>query len=409
MNIVLRLAWRNLWRHQRRTWLTVGAMVFANTLLVFMISMQFSMYGLMIENTLKLFTGHMQVQAPGYKDDQKMRQAVANIVPLATRLRTEFPDGKIAARGQAFALASSEDRSYGVGIIGVEPEYEPEVSSIPGLIKEGRYVRENDATEIVIGAVLARNLRVTIGDELTLLGSGLDGSFAAAVMTIVGIFDSGVVDVDRNIAQVPLGAFQDIFFMNGAGHQVVISAPTLDAAATVMPDIVAALPPDAGLVVQDWDALQPGLKQAIKADMSSAFFMYGILVILVAFSVLNTQLMSVLERTHEFGIVMSLGLKPGQLGRLVMLETALLGLLGFVLGAIGGALLTMYFGVSGLSIPGMEEMAANFNLPPRVYLEATPLSTVIGPSVVFLFTLLAAAYPALRLYKLHPVEAMRTN
>ena len=88
------------------------------------------------------------------------------------------------------------------------------------------------------------------------------------------------------------------------------------------------------LVVHDWDALQPGLKQAIKADMSSAFFMYGILVILVAFSVLNTQLMSVLERTHEFGIVMSLGLKPGRLGRLVMLETAILGLLGLVLGAL---------------------------------------------------------------------------
>ncbi|MBT8089635.1 MAG: FtsX-like permease family protein [Gammaproteobacteria bacterium] len=409
MNIVMRLAWRNLWRHQRRTWLTVGAMMFANTLLVFMISMQFSMYGLMIENTLKLFTGHMQIQAPGYKDDQKMRQTVADIVPLAASLRAEFPDEKIAARGQAFALASSEDRSYGIGIFGVEPEFEPQVSSIPGLIKEGRYVRGKNATEIVVGAVLARNLRVGIGDELTLLGSGLDGSFAAAVVTIVGIFDSGVVDVDRNIAQIPLGAFQDIFFMDGAGHQVVISAPTLDAAAAVLPKIVAAMPPGSDLVVHDWDALQPGLKQAIKADMSSAFFMYGILVILVAFSVLNTQLMSVLERTHEFGIVMSLGLKPGQLGRLVMLETTLLGLIGFVLGAIGGVLLTSYFGVNGLSIPGMEEMAANFNLPTRVYLEATPLSVVIGPSVVFLFTLLAAAYPALRLYKLHPVEAMRTN
>ena len=246
MNIVLRLAWRNLWRHQRRTWLTVGAMVFANTLLVFMISMQFGMYGLMIENTLKLFTGHMQVQAPGYKDDQKMRQTVANIAPLAASLRAKFPNERIAARGQAFALASSKDRSYGIAILGVEPEFEPQVSSIPGLVKDGRYVRGNTATEIVIGAVLARNLRVKIGDELTLLGSGLDGSFAAAVVTVVGIFDSGVVEVDRSIAQIPLGAFQDIFFMDGAGHQVVINAPTLDAAAVVLPEIVAALPPDAG-------------------------------------------------------------------------------------------------------------------------------------------------------------------
>ena len=409
MNIVVRLAWRNLWRHQRRTWLTVGAMVFSNTLLVFMISMQFGMYDLMIDNTLEVFTGHMQIQAPGYKDDQKMRQTVPDIVPLADRLRAEFPNESIAARGWAFALASSEERSYGVGIFGVEPEFEPQVSSIPGLIEEGRYVERSDAPEIVIGAVLARNLRVGIGDELTLLGSGLDGSFAAAVVSIVGIFESGVPDIDRNIAQMSLGAFQDIFFMEGAGHQVVISAPSLEAAELVLPDIIAALPTDADLVVHDWDALQPGLKQAIRADMSSAFFMYGVLVVLVAFSVLNTQLMSVLERTHEFGIVMSLGLKPGQLGRLVMLETAFLGLIGFVLGAIGGAILTAYFSVNGLSIPGMEEMAANFNLPTRIYFEPTPLTMALGPLVVFVFTLLAAAYPAMRLYKLHPVEAMRAN
>jgi ABC-type lipoprotein release transport system permease subunit len=384
-------------------------MVFSNTLLVFMISMQFGMYDLMIDNTLKVFTGHMQVQAPGYKDDQKMRQAVPDIVPLANRLRSGFPEEDIAARGWAFALASSEERSYGVGIFGVEPEFEPRVSSIPGLIAKGRYLERPDATEIVIGAVLARNLRVGLGDELTLLGSGRDGSFAAAVATIVGIFESGMPDVDRNIAQMPLRTFQDVFYMQGAGHQVVIMAPTLKAAEVALPAVAAALPADGSLVVHDWDALQPGLKQAIKADMSSAFFMYGILVILVAFSVLNTQLMSVLERTHEFGIVMSLGLKPGQLGRLVMLETAFLGLIGFALGAVGGALLTAYFSVNGLSIPGMEEMAANFNLPPRVYFEATPWTMAIGPFVVFAFTLLAAVYPALRLYKLHPVEAMRTN
>ena len=120
MNVVVRLAWRNLWRHQRRTWLTVGAMVFSNTLLVFMISMQFGMYELMIDNTLKVFTGHMQVQAPGYKDDQKMRQTVPRILPLAKGLRDEFPTENIAARGWAVALASSEERSYGVGVFGVD-------------------------------------------------------------------------------------------------------------------------------------------------------------------------------------------------------------------------------------------------------------------------------------------------
>jgi len=408
-NIILRLAWRNLWRHSKRTWLTIGAMVFSNTLLVFMISIQFGMYDLMIENTLKVFTGHMQIQAPGYKDDKKMRQVTPHVVALAAQLREEFPTQAIAARGWAFALASSKERSYGIGIFGVEPEFEPRVSNIPGLVNEGRYLHASGATEIVIGAVLARNLRVKIGDELTLLGSGLDGSFAAAVVNVVGIFESGVPDIDRNFAEMPLETFQDVFYMEGAGHQVVVSATTLDDAKLLGPEIAAALPAGTGLVVHDWDALQPGLKQAIQADMSSAFFMYGILVILVAFSVLNTQLMSVLERTHEFGIVMSLGLKAGRLGRLIMLETALMGMIGLVIGAITGVIFTYWFTVNGLSIPGMEEMAATFNLPARIYPQVTPWTIVAGPSVVFLFTLLASAYPALRLHRLHPVEAMRAN
>jgi ABC-type lipoprotein release transport system permease subunit len=407
MDIVLRLAWRNLWRHARRTWLTIGAMVFSNTLLVFMISFQFSMYGLMIDNTLQIFSGHMQVQAPGYKDDQKMRQVVPAVQPLAQQLRNELDSDRIAARGWAFGLASSEERSYGIGIYGVEPDFEPGVSNIPGLITDGRYLGRNDAMEIIIGKVLSRNLRVGVGDELTLLGSGLDGSFAAAIVTVVGIFESGVKDIDRNIAEMPLGSFQDVFYMDGAGHQVVILAPTLDEVPQLQSEVAAGLPDE--LVVHDWNALQPGLKQAIQADMSSAFFMYGILVILVAFSVLNTQLMSVLERTHEFGVVMSLGMKPGRLGRLVMLETALRGFLGLLLGAVAGALFTYWFTMNGLSYPGMEEMAANFNLPGRVYPEVSLLRTLFGPAIVFLFTLLAAAYPAWRLHRLHPVAAMRAN
>ncbi len=408
MDITLRLAWRNLWRQPRRTWLTTGAMVFSNVLLIFMISLQFGMYGLMIDNTLRIFSGHVQVQAPGYNDDKKMRQIVHDVRPLAKELRADLDSETIAARAQAFGLASSEERSYGIGVYGVEPAYEPNVSNIPGLVKEGRYLGDIDAYEIVIGSILARNLRVAVGDELTLLGSGLDGSFAAAVLEIVGTFDSGVRDIDRSIGEIPLGAFQEIFYMNGAGHEVVIMAPSLGEVPALQSRVESTIAGRDGLVVLDWDALEPGLKQAIKADISSAFFMYGILVILVAFSVLNTQLMSVLERTHEFGVVMALGMKPSRLGGLVMLETALMGLMGLVLGAAAGAAVTLWLGTQGYSIPGMEEMAAQFNLPARIYPKTTWLSTLIGPTVVFIFTLLAAVYPALRLRRLRPVEAMRS-
>jgi ABC-type lipoprotein release transport system permease subunit len=408
MNITLRLARRNLWRHPRRTWLTIGAMVFSNALLVFMISLQFGMYELMIDNTLQAFTGHLQVQAPGYKDDAKMRQVVPDAEQLAATLRQELALETITARSAAFVLLSSEDRSYGVQIIGVDPRFESSVSTVPGLVKEGRYPDDRDAQEIVIGTVLARNLKVAPGDELTLLGSGRDGSFAAAVAEVVGIFESGVTEMDRSIAEVPLGFFNDVFYMEGAAHSIVIVTPGLSFIDDYRLRVEALLPADADVIVHDWDALQPGLKQAIQADLSSAFFMYGVLVILVAFSVMNTQLMSVLERTHEFGIVMALGLTPGRLGRLVILETSMMGLAGLFLGALAGGLVTLWFTYNGFSYPGMDQMAANFNLPSRFYPQATLLTLFLGPAVVFIGSILSALYPALRLHWLHPVEAMRS-
>ncbi|MCD4749392.1 MAG: FtsX-like permease family protein [Thermoanaerobaculales bacterium] len=407
MNLNFRMAWRNLWRSPRRTWLTVGAMVFSNILLVFMISLQLGMYGMMIDNSLRALTGHLQVQAPGFLDDNKIRQVVPDVMGLAQELRDGLGTDQVAARASAFALVSSADRSYGLLITGVQPEFETHVSSLPGLVEEGRFLSDASAAEAVIGRVLARNLRVDLGDELTFLGSGRDGSFAAAVVTVVGIFDSGMPDLDRGFAEIPLEFFQDIFSMDSAGHAVVIMAEDLLRVSTMKSRVSALLPDDENLVIHDWDALLPGLKQAIQADFASAWFMYAVLVVLVAFSVLNTQLMSVLERTKEFGIVMSLGVTPARLGRLVMLETALMGAVGMLLGVLLGGALVVWLNHYGFSYPGLEEMAGKFNVPGRIYPQISALGLLLGPVLILVSSVLASFYPAIRLRWLAPVAAMR--
>jgi len=382
-------------------------MVFSNVILIFMVSLQIAMYGTMIDNTLRTSTGHLQIQARGYKDQQKIRQSVTDVAALAARMREELELEDVAPRAAAFALVSSAERSYGIQIVGVEPESERRVSNLPGLIRQGRFFDDARAPEIVIGQLLARNLRVSVGDELTLLGSGRDGSFAAAVMSVVGVFESGNPDLDRLLAQVPLAFFQDTFAMEADGHNVVLFAPSLFQVSALKERVSASLPPDDDLVVLEWDALMPGLKQAIQADMSGGWFMYAVLIVLVAFSVLNTQLMSVLERTKEFGIVLSLGLTPGRLGRLVLLETTLMGLVGLLLGMLLGGALVTWFSIYGLAFPGLEQMAGKFNLPDRVYMEVTALGLLLGPLLVLISSLLAALYPMARLRRIEPVEAMR--
>ena len=403
-----RLAWRNIWRQKRRTWLTASAMIFSNTLLVFMISLQFGSYDMMINNTLRMFSGQIQVQRDGYQDSQKMRQSVSNIRQLANSIRRQFPAASVAARANAFVLVSSEDRSFGSQVVGVEPAYEPGVSTIPGLLAQGRYLEDPAAAEIVIGSVMARNLKVTVGDELTFLGSGMDGSFAAGVVRVVGIFDSGSQDLDRSLAEIPLAYFQDAFAMGDSGHVIALSLDELSAVPDIIEPLKAAISGQGDLLALDWEALMPGLKQAIQADMTSAWFMYGVLIILVAFSVLNTQLMSVLERTREFGVVMALGIRPRRLAFLVLLETFLMASLGLLIGVLLGSLVSGYFAHVGFAYPGMDEMAAKFNMPAVMYPALDPFSLMLGPLVVFVFCLFAAIYPALKLYGLRPVEAMRS-
>jgi putative ABC transport system permease protein len=406
-DISLRLAWRNLWRHKRRTWLTVGAMIFSNCLLVFSISLQFGSYDMMIDNTLQAFSGHIQLQHEKYLDTPKMRYTLPAIAETAQGLRDELALENITARSVGFALASSEDRSYGLQILGVEPLYEPKVSSIPGLVTQGRYLQADSFDEIVIGSVLARNLKVKVGDELTFLGSGLDNSFAAGVVQIVGIFESGLPDLDRNMAQISLAYFDDTFAMQGQGHSIAIRANHIDDVSHLQTRINTLFDKQQDIAVRHWDELQPGLKQAIQADMTSAWFMYIVLIVLVAFSVLNTQLMSVLERTREFGTMMALGLRPGNLSRLVVMETLMMSCLGLFLGVLIGFIITAYLSVVGFYYPGMEEMAVRFNLPDRMYPSISLLSLLLGPGIVAFCSLLAAIYPATRLYRLLPIEAMR--
>jgi putative ABC transport system permease protein len=407
MTLNLRMAWRNLWRHKRRTWLTATAMIFSNVLLVFMISLQFGSYDMMINNTLQSFSGHFQIQRDGYNDNPKLRLSIESIQPLATEMRRSMPETRVAARAAAFALASSEQRSFGIQVIGVQPEFEAGVSTIPGLISQGSFLDDPNAAEIVMGAVMARNLKVGIGDEITLLGSGRDGSFAAGVLTVIGVYESGSKAMERSFAEIPLGYFQEIFAMGNHGNSIAVAVDSLDHVAPELIKAKQAISGRDGLAVLNWNELHPGLKQAIQADLSSAWFMYGVLIVLVAFSVLNTQLMSVLERTREFGVITALGIKPRKLASLVVLETALMALIGLIIGVFLGWLVAFYFNVVGFSYPGMEEVAARFNLPGKMYPSVTVFSMMLGPVVVFLFCLLASIYPAMRLYRIQPVEAMR--
>jgi putative ABC transport system permease protein len=408
VGIALTMAWRNLWRNPRRTWLTVSAIGFVTVLMIFLITIQLGSYDMIIDSSLRIFTGQLQVQREGYLDKPQIRKTIPDTTELADRLRAvpALETTGIAVRAFGFALASSSARTYGVEVAGVEPHFEPRVSTIPKLIESGRYFERIDAQEAVVGETLARNLKIKVGDELTLLGSARDGSVAATIVSVAGVFRSGVAEVDRHLVQLPLKTFQQVFGMGDAAHAIVFLPPSIEALPAVEREVKARLPANEDLVVLDWNRLVPGLKQLIQADWTTGWFMYVALILVVTFSILNTFIMSVLERTREFGIMLALGTAPVRIGVLVVLESALLAAVGLAIGLAVGVGLALYFYLYGFTFPGMRELYGQYGLPGVLYPQLSFVSVALGPLVIFGFILLASLYPTLRIRRLNAVEAM---
>ncbi|MDH5393878.1 MAG: FtsX-like permease family protein [Gammaproteobacteria bacterium] len=401
-------AWRNIWRNKRRTILTMCAIGFGASLIVFSVGLQLGQYDLMISGSTRIYQGLVQVQKKGYLDEARMRNSIADAQTLANNIRKTTAINDVAVRANGFALVSSRERTYGVAVIGVETRHEGNVSIIPGLVKEGRYLANDNASEVVIGRSLAKNLKITLGDELTILGSGRDGSIAATIFPVVGIFDSGSRELDRGLVQIPLNSFQQVFSMGNHAHAVVIyhqNAELVDTLKTQLQPLLKAADPD--LLALGWDQIQPGIKESIELDYSSGWFMYIVLVAIITFSIMNTFLMSVLERTREFGIMLALGFKPINIGKLVMMEALILTLFALIAGTLIGLAVNYYFLINGLTFEGMEEIAAQYNMPATITPQISIESTLLGPAVILIFTLLAALYPAMKIRKLEPVEAMR--
>ena len=409
MSIDVKMAWRNIWRNPRRSILTISAIAFASILLVFMLSWQFGSYDTMINSAVRIHTGHLQVQAKGYKEKNNIRLVVPDPAGVGRILDKTPGVAAYTFRANAFSLASSRERTYGIIVVGIDPVREAEVSTLRKLVRQGNYLSEGDSDQALVGELLAKNLQVSLGDELVLLGQGRDGTIAATVVKVKGIYSSGQDEFDRSSIHIPLKSFQDVYVMRGAVHEVVALCRSLEDVPAIKKAVAAGIQKmdtRHHLVALDWMELMPGLIQGIQMDLVSGLIFYFILIVVVAFSILNTFLMCIFERTREFGVLMAIGTTPRRLTKLLLIESTTMTVVGIVIGIIAGSLITWYFQVHGIVISGTSELLSQYGMPERMFPQLSLLSVSIGPGAVLVITLLTALYPALKVGRLRAVEAM---
>jgi putative ABC transport system permease protein len=404
--MLLALAWRNLWRRPQRTVLSLVSIAIVAALLVLMLSFQLSVYATMKEATLRIFDGYAQFQPAGYHDDPTLDRTIRQPIELAREAATLPGVTAAAPRVNGFAILANGPRSYGAAVIGVDPATEARISSIGSTVQSGRYLAASDSDAAILGDILARNLGLAVGGKVTLLGQARDGSVAADVLKVVGVYHSGVPDLDRTILEMPLARAQETFGMEGDANTIALGGPSLAGVNHALPGL-RHIGRRAGVSVLGWAAMEPALNQAIELKYATSMLFYLTLVVVVAFIILNTLLMSVLERTREFGTLLALGMRSAQIGAMVWVELLGLALLGCAIGvAIGGGA-TLWLQATGVEFASLGKVLAQYGLPPRLYPALTPLSASIGPGAILIAILVGGLVPYLRVARLTPALAMR--
>ena len=401
-----RVAWRNLWRNARRTWLTAGGIAFAVMLIVFAMSLQYGGYAQQIDNATSLLSGHVQIQNRAFVEQSRFEQTVADVTALMGKLEGQPGLASVAPRVEAFALISADERSFGAQVLGVDVQRERRTVRFFDRVARGRTIAGgNDA---IIGEALARNLDVEVGGELVLLGTGKEGGVAALALDVAGIFRTGIADLDRGLVAAPLGTVQDAFALGDEAHTLAIRVQRVADSARVAQALNAWLPEP--LAAWSWEELLPDVKQGIELDRVSAWFLYGIVIVVVTFSVVNSFIMTVFERVREFGMLRAIGMRPGKIVLMVQIEAACVWALGAALGLALIVPVILWLGRYGLYLGDeMGSIAESIYIPDRLYPALVPAVFAGAPLIMLLGTQIAAFIPSLRIHRLRPVTALRAE
>ncbi len=406
MRLYLRLAWRNIWRHKRRTIIIVVALAMCMWLMMFYDGLLAGFTDAIYGNAVKILGGNIQVHEAGYSENSLSKP----IMPLSE-------DEKIAAyaltlpnvvgasrRIETDGLATSREGSFGVSIIGIEPELEAPLSVLSKNVVSGKYIQSDDGDLVFIGKGLADELNVAEGEKFTLIGRDAHNQMRKRTMTVGGIYDVNMPELEKGIVYMSLQEAQQLYNLNGKSTMVMVTLSNIGKEKSVIAGIKDQFP---GTDIGSWQTKYPELTSAITTK-SGAMNVFSFVIILIAgIGILNMLLMAVYERTREIGFLGAMGIRPGGINLLFLLEGALIGLVGITAGILFGLLFNFLFQQVGMDFSKFSNVTAYAALISGKVYPSLGLEKIIGRVVVMLIVSIAAAfYPAWEASHREPAEAL---
>lgn len=415
----LRLAWRNLWRNPRRTLLTAAALGLGVLSMVASTDYMVGLFGRMIETTANGRTGHAQIHAPGFRETREEERVLREPAALLAKARALPVVEAAAARVWGTALLAIGDRSRSVQLFGIEPRDEAQVGKWTTRVVGGRFLSDHaakDATggEVVLGQLLARRLDVELGARVVLTAADVGtGEARSELLRVVGLLRTGDGGLDDGTAIVRREVAARLLGVGEAAHEIVLrlrdarEAPGVGLDREDKAQIEAAIAPltSETAIAEPWHAVQPMVAEMLRMQDAWMGIFLGLVFFVIAFVIVGTMSMALLERTWEFGLLRALGTPPGRIFGLVLAEAGWLGIVGGTFGAVGGHLLSRVLEHVGLDFGEDVQMIVSFHEPIR---PVPDLPLAFGMAAIFVvLTILVSVVAAFRATRVEPGLALR--
>ncbi|HLP62225.1 MAG TPA: FtsX-like permease family protein [Candidatus Deferrimicrobium sp.] len=406
--MMLKIAFRNIFRHKRRSILTALSMVGGFVLSAFFIGWSDGSYKGIIDAFTRSRTGHIQVHQGDYLDRPSLHKTIVHLPELDIIFKETPGIDSWSPRLYCPALVSVGEKSAGAKIIGIDPVKENRTTLFNDKIIAGTALHPGALKETIIGKGLAKLLKAKIGDDAVILSQAADGSIANDKYKIIGIMDSGDEIGDRMAFYLPIDAARELLVMQGRCHEIAITVNNLDRVLPVSKSLekkISALEP--GLAVEPWQVFAKAFYIAMKADEKGMWVSLIIIIFVVAVGVLNTVLMSVLERRREYGVLKAVGTKATQIVKMVLSEMSILSLFSILIGIALGLLVNYYITVHGYTLP--EPLTYGGMTFQTLKGEINARSFYIPAVTIFMAAVLVSIFPAIKAARTDPAKSMRTH
>ncbi|MUP16193.1 ABC transporter permease [Ancylomarina euxinus] len=403
------MAWRNLWRNKRRTFITITSILFAMFFALVMRSMQKGSYANMVDNVVGSYTGYIQIHGADYWDKKTIDESL-DASEFSEEEISELKNVKgLVPRLESFALASSENVTKGTLLTGIIPEKENVFTGLFEKIVDGKYLETGDG-QVMLAEKLASYLKLGLGDTLVLISKGYHGVSAAGKYAVKGILHFPSPELNKQLVYMNLEDCQAFFGTENrltsyvvllGRHDPKIIAQTRDAIRKTLSQ---------SYEVMSWEEMMPELVQIIESDNASGKIMLGILYMIIAFGIMGTIMMMTLERIREFGVMVAVGMQKFKLGLVVLFETLLMGIIGIILGSGLSMPFIYYYYLNPIRLTGDAAASIeSFGVEPIMPFAWESSFYLNQALVVLVITLITGLYPFFKVIKLEPVDALKSK